>query len=223
MARGAKKEIMLTPEEKLAQALVPEAEQPYRVPENWRWVTLQGINHYISGSVDPASQPNVLFELYSVPSSDDDYPEIIAGKEIGSTKQSVNRNDVLLCKINPRINRVWKVSQHTKHTLIASSEWIIIRNKSIVPDYLMYCLRAPYFRSFMLSNVSGVGGSLMRAQPKYVKNYPIPIPPPSSSASLTALKAFLPSWTRPRKRRRRSWMGLKTARRRFCIRRLREN
>ena len=28
----------------------------------------------------------------------------------------------------------------------------------------------------MLSNVSGVGGSLMRAQPKYVKTYPIPLP-----------------------------------------------
>jgi type I restriction enzyme S subunit len=29
----------------------------------------------------------------------------------------------------------------------------------------------------MLSNVSGVGGSLMRAQPKYVMRYPIPLPP----------------------------------------------
>lgn len=29
----------------------------------------------------------------------------------------------------------------------------------------------------MLSNVSGVGGSLMRAQPKYVQTYPIPLPP----------------------------------------------
>lgn len=29
----------------------------------------------------------------------------------------------------------------------------------------------------MLSNVSGVGGSLMRAQPKYVKTYPVPLPP----------------------------------------------
>jgi type I restriction enzyme S subunit len=29
----------------------------------------------------------------------------------------------------------------------------------------------------MMSNVSGVGGSLMRAQPIYVKKYTIPIPP----------------------------------------------
>lgn len=37
MARTAKKEKALTPEEKLAQALVPDVEQPYRVPENWCW------------------------------------------------------------------------------------------------------------------------------------------------------------------------------------------
>ena len=34
MARGKKKESALTPEEKLAQALVPVEEQPYQVPEN---------------------------------------------------------------------------------------------------------------------------------------------------------------------------------------------
>ena len=39
MARATKK-IELTLEEKLAQALVPEAEQPYQVPENWRWIHL---------------------------------------------------------------------------------------------------------------------------------------------------------------------------------------
>ena len=43
MARTAKNETVLTPEEKLAQALVPVAEQPYQVPENWCWVYLSGI------------------------------------------------------------------------------------------------------------------------------------------------------------------------------------
>ena len=40
MARGKKKERALTPEEQLAQALVPDWEQPYKVPENWCWVYL---------------------------------------------------------------------------------------------------------------------------------------------------------------------------------------
>lgn len=178
MARGKKKETQ-TPEERLQAALVPESEQPYKVPENWCWVSLQTIDQYQSSTIDPSKQPETLFELYSVPSSANDYPEIVMGHEIGSTKQVVNKDDILLCKINPRINRVWKVSQHTENTLLASSEWIIVRNSKMVSDYLMYCFSAPYFREYMLSNVSGVGGSLMRAQPKYVKTYPIPVPPRS--------------------------------------------
>lgn len=172
-----KKKTALTIEERLQQALVPAEKQPYEVPENWVWVRLGEVNKYISKSVNPISEPDKIFELYSVPSMVDNYPEIIAGSDIGSSKQSVCKKDVLLCKINPRINRVWKVSQFTDNELIASSEWIIIRNNHIDANYLMYCFQSKYFREFMLSNVSGVGGSLMRAQPKYVQTYPIPLPP----------------------------------------------
>ena len=172
-----KKKTALTIEERLQQALVSAEEQPYEVPENWVWVRLGDVNKYISKSVNPISEPDKIFELYSVPSMVDNYPEIIAGSDIGSSKQSVCKKDVLLCKINPRINRVWKVSQFTDNELIASSEWIIIRNNHIDANYLMYCFQSKYFREFMLSNVSGVGGSLMRAQPKYVQTYPIPLPP----------------------------------------------
>ena len=40
MARGKKKESNLAPEEKLAQALVPDWEQPYQVPRNWCWTKI---------------------------------------------------------------------------------------------------------------------------------------------------------------------------------------
>lgn len=40
MARGKKKEVALSPDERLQAALVPESEQPYKVPENWCWVRL---------------------------------------------------------------------------------------------------------------------------------------------------------------------------------------
>lgn len=51
MARGVKKAkaATLTPEEKLAQALVPVEEQPYPVPENWCWVFLGCISEIIMG------------------------------------------------------------------------------------------------------------------------------------------------------------------------------
>lgn len=40
MARGKKAAQGLTPEEKLAQVLVPVEEQPYQIPDNWCWIHL---------------------------------------------------------------------------------------------------------------------------------------------------------------------------------------
>ena len=79
-----------------------------------------------------------IFELYSVPIFPTNTPEIIKGEKIGSAKQSVENGDVLLCKINPKINRVWFVKNRTENTMIASSEWIVIRNKFMLTDYLVF-------------------------------------------------------------------------------------
>ena len=175
---AAKKiQVQLTPEEKLQQALVPEAEQPYKVPANWCWTRLEVINTYNERHIDPSKNLQEFFELYSVVSYVNSYPELVNGSVIGSTKLCVQKNDVLLCKINPRINRVWKVEKYTDNLLIASSEWIVIRNEKFISDYLLWCFRSEYFRKYMMLNVSGVGGSLMRAKPKFVKTYPIPLPP----------------------------------------------
>ncbi|WP_298463346.1 restriction endonuclease subunit S [uncultured Mitsuokella sp.] len=183
----AKKKQEMTPEERLTAALVPESEQPYQLPKGWKWVRLGGLNDYKSTSINPLSTPDETFELYSVPSIVDNYPEITKGMNIGSTKQLVEKDDVLLCKINPRINRVWKVSSYTTHQCLASSEWIIIRARPFfVADYLMWFFRCPYFRKLMLSNVSGVGGSLMRAKPRYVQAYPIALPSQSEQQRIVS-------------------------------------
>lgn len=48
MARGKKKET-LTPEERLQAALIPEREQPYKVPENWCWVKFGTVCKFENG------------------------------------------------------------------------------------------------------------------------------------------------------------------------------
>lgn len=166
-----------TLEEKLQEALVPENQWPYMLPENWCWTRLENINEYRGKSVTPQNNDDILFELYSVPSCENEYPEILTGSKIGSSKQLVEKKDVLLCKINPRINRVWQVLEYTNNTLLASSEWIVVRNRLLNSDYLVWYFKSPYFRECMLSNVSGVGGSLMRAKPKAVMGYPVPLAP----------------------------------------------
>ena len=172
-----KKQIELTIEEKLQNALVPKEEQPYKIPNNWCWVRLESINKYKSETLNPKNAMEKMFELYSVPSFDNKYPEILICKDIGSNKYIVKKNDILLCKINPRINRVWQVYQHTNFGQICSSEWIVIRNEILNKSFLRYYFTSEYFRNRLCENVSGVGGSLTRAKPKLVQLYEVPLSP----------------------------------------------
>ena len=51
MAKGKKKEV-LTLEERLQAALVPESEQPYQVPGNWCWIYFKAISKIRTGKKD---------------------------------------------------------------------------------------------------------------------------------------------------------------------------
>lgn len=128
-------------------------------------------------TIDPSSAPGEEFELYSVPAFLDRKPETRLGRDIKSAKQIVQEGDVLLCKIVPHINRVWTVGAHTGRRQIASGEWIIYRDHHCVPDYLRNLLTEGKFRERFLTTVAGVGGSLMRAKPRAVAEFDIPIAP----------------------------------------------
>ena len=121
------------------------------------------------------NSPDTIFEVYSVPIFDTGHPEYLRGNEIASNKAVVKKNDVLICKINPRINRVWVVADESEHINIASSEWIVVRNNSYNPQFLAWYFRGPKFKQLMVSEVTGIGGSLTRAQPKAVAEYPVPV------------------------------------------------
>ncbi len=148
-----------------------------QLPDNWAWISIEDLNEYKPKSINPAESSSEIFDLYSVPIFPTGHPEKVIGKEIGSTKQSVLHNDVLLCKINPHLNRVWTIEDVSDNMQIASSEWIVIRSSSTYSTYLRWMFSSPFFRELLCSQVSGVGGSLTRAQPAVVKKYLIPIPP----------------------------------------------
>ena len=139
------------------------------------YTKIKEINSYVSKSVNPAQMPDVVFEMYSVPTFETGHPEYLYGREIASSKIVVKKNDILLCKINPRINRVWIVLDESDNPNIASSEWIVIRTDEYNPEFLAWYFRTPQFQQRMMSEVTGIGGSLTRAQPKRVAEYPVPV------------------------------------------------
>ncbi|MEL7664728.1 MAG: restriction endonuclease subunit S [Methanosarcina mazei] len=129
-----------------------------------------------SGSVDPSKYPDEVFDLYSIPAFDSRQPEVVSGKLIGSTKQIVEPDDVLLSKIVPHIRRSWVVGEKQGRRIIASGEWIVFRSEKIYPNYLRHVLVSDPFHLKFMSTVSGVGGSLLRARPAFVEKIKIPLP-----------------------------------------------
>ena len=140
-----------------------------------QYTKLKNINKYKSENINPAKTPDTVFEMYSVPIYETGHPEYLRGSQIASNKAVVEKNDILVCKINPRINRVWIVSDESDNLNIASSEWIVVRNNEYNPEFLAWYFRTPRFQKLMTSEVTGIGGSLTRSQPKSVAEYPVPV------------------------------------------------
>lgn len=146
-------------------------------PNKWAEVAFGEINTFTGRTLDPSLSPAEPFELYSVPTFPTRRPEFLLGANIGSTKQTVEPGDVLVCKINPRINRVWQVGKRGTHRQIASSEWIVMRSRTQDATFLRHYFSSPRFRELISEGVTGVGGSLTRAQPSRVALFPVPIAP----------------------------------------------
>lgn len=157
--------------------MIDSAPKTGDLPPGWDLASFGELNSFQGGTVNPATRSDEVFELYSVPSFPKGRPELLQGREIGSTKQTVSPGDVLVCKINPRINRVWTVGSLGDYEQIASSEWIGFRSDALVPGFAKHYFSEPSFRSLLCSEVSGVGGSLTRAQPRRVAKYPVPVAP----------------------------------------------
>ena len=158
------------------------------VPEGWVEVELGEVwRGKRRSSVVPAKEPDRRFELYSVPSFETSVPERLYGSEIGSSKQKVAPGSVLLCRINPRINRVWVVGEAGSDPQIASTEWICLpRVVGMTPRFAMHALQTPKVRRHLTSCVSGVGGSLMRVRMDALWRTKIPLAPISEQHRIVA-------------------------------------
>ncbi|MDH0184100.1 restriction endonuclease subunit S [Stutzerimonas stutzeri] len=140
------------------------------------------------GSVNPANYPDETFELLSIPAFDKGEPEIVEGKEIGSSKSCVQPNDVLLSKIVPHIKRCWVVpAPQSTYRQIGSGEWIIFRSDKIHPPFLRHFLTSEIFHKQFMNTTAGVGGSLVRARPAEVGNIEIPLPPLPEQKRIAAI------------------------------------
>jgi len=138
-------------------------------------------------SVDPRKTPDQLYDLWSIPAHDTGRPEVVLGRNVGSSKKVVVAGDVLLSRIIPHIRRARVVGPGSEgRQQIASTEWIVFNSDAVVPEYLRSLLLSDFFHARFMQTITGVGGSLSRANPQAVGNIQIPVPPLDVQAKIVA-------------------------------------
>lgn len=126
---------------------------------------------------NPSKEDEPLVSLFSIPAFDRGEPEIVNPSEVKSSKLVVPNNSVLLSKINPRIERVWKVPfSASDHKKVASTEFLVFQPHSGEVDYLYYVFKSRTFRKKLLSLLTGSSGSHQRAKPEDVLEIQVPWP-----------------------------------------------
>ena len=177
MPRTTKKTI--APIEKHTIPTVPAAEQPYKVPENWRWVRLCNVAQWGSGGTPSRKNPDYYsgdIPWVKTGELNDDY---ILSTEEKITKEAVKRSSAKLFPINTIIIAMYGATigktailgiEATTNQACACG---VCNPNGLYYKYLFYYARSKKTWFIEL----GKGGAQPNISQDIIKKTPIPLPP----------------------------------------------
>ena len=184
---GRKKQPELTAEEKLQQAFVPEAEQPYKVPDNWCWVRLKILSDFERGITFPASAKEKIANESNIPCirtaniqeelEIDDLIYVDKKYMKENENKLIRVNDIIMSSANSR-ELVGKVAyvNYIVELMTFGGFVLAIRSKSISSKFLFYFLRLEFLlghfmgKSTQTTNIANINTANLG-------NYAFPLPP----------------------------------------------
>ena len=178
MARTAKKEKALTPEEKLAQALVPDVEQPYRVPDNWCWTTMDRVAQWGSGGTPSRGNPSFFggnIPWVKTGELNDDY---IFYTEETLSEDGLTHSSAKLFPINTIIIAMYGATVGKVGILgieAATNQACACGKCSSAVDYKYLYFYARSQKDIFIDKARG--GAQPNISQEIIKSHPIPIPP----------------------------------------------
>ena len=148
---GKKKQAQLTPEEKLQQALVPEAEQPYKVPANWCYFFFTALIDIEGGTQPPKSQ--------FVDEPLENYVRLVQIRDFASNKYAVyvpdskklrhfENNDILIARYGASLGRICTGMSGVYNVALAK---IIFSENILNRKYVYWMLQSDVFQIPLLS------------------------------------------------------------------------
>ncbi|MFN8027968.1 MAG: restriction endonuclease subunit S, partial [Acidimicrobiia bacterium] len=118
-------------------------------------------------TVNPAALGDLELELFSIPAFDSGRrPERAAASAVKSGKTRVDRESILLSRLNPRFPRVWYAVPAEDVTAVCSTEFMVLRPRhgQTPADVWLACTQ-PELRDAMTQRATGTSGSHQRVRP----------------------------------------------------------
>lgn len=149
------------------------------LPKDWEFSTLGALNSRKAPTVNPKDFADETFEYYSIPDYQrDQRPSLTKGGAIESSKLLLKPKTVLFGKLNPRVEKVWRVAESPEFRQIGSTEWItILPTDRVDADFLYFLEWSDHVMPIAKTLVSGSTPSRQRVDPTSFYRLRVPLPP----------------------------------------------
>ncbi len=140
--------------------------------EDWGKYSVSDFADHVKENVVPAKSKSEYYHHYSLPAFDEGKrPTLELGSEILSNKYKVVEHSILVSKLNPKVPRIWPVSSLSSKNSICSTEFQVLKPKSIkLYGYLLFLLRSNDAVDALSMAASGTSGSHQRVRPEDIFN-----------------------------------------------------
>jgi type I restriction enzyme, S subunit len=159
------------------------------LPASWSVEPLSACNQRRLAKINPASHAAETFEYYSIPAFQrDQRPTLAKGSEIGSSKLLLDSGTVLFGKLNPRVEKVWRVGNYSSYRKIGSTEWLPLFPRDDVDEqFLYFLLWSEHVMPKAKTLASGSTPSRQRVDPRSFYSIEVPLPPVAEQRNIATV------------------------------------
>jgi type I restriction enzyme S subunit len=150
------------------------------LPKGWEEGTILSYADHLKKTIYPYNFSQTEFFHYSIPSYDaNKQPILEMGSEIQSNKYCLEKYCILFSKLNPQKDkRIWLLPENVSENSICSTEFQVIKPKSISYLYFLYgWLSSGQNYAKISSGTGGTSSSHQRIDPKIIFSFKCPLVP----------------------------------------------
>jgi type I restriction enzyme S subunit len=157
-------------EEIITESLVPEDEQPYDIPENWKWTKLGASFEVANEKWEPSKEDNKIYIGLEDMIKGGGISSTGTTENVKSTKTVFKSGYVLYGKLRPYLN---------KHSMVnfdgvCSTDILVLRGNELFASKLFdKFLSLPQVIEYASNNSQGI--NLPRVSPSTFLNMPLPL------------------------------------------------